>query len=106
MECRVDRSSGNAPASADWLPQAEMLAGGLLAGAGIVRGSLSGLAMAVAGAGLLFHGYRGCDACQRRSRVLKDMHAGAQRPDPLIESSAIDEASWESFPASDPPGAY
>jgi hypothetical protein len=40
-------------------------------------------------------------AFKRRRELVQAIRAHV--PDPIIEADPIDEASWESFPASDPP---
>ncbi|MEX2119158.1 MAG: hypothetical protein WD847_06080 [Pirellulales bacterium] len=80
-----------------------LAAGGLLAFLGtywgLTRRSLPGMAVAAAGGLLLIRGIRAYQ-CARGGGPCRD---AGQRPDPAVENHRVDEASWESFPASDPP---
>jgi hypothetical protein len=73
------------------------IAGGLLLGYGIVRGSLPGLVSAAIGAGVLYLGL----SEEGQQRPLGDQEPA--RPEPEDREDIVDEASWESFPASDAP---
>ena len=93
------------------------IAGGaaLLAG-GILRGSWSGALLALAGGGLLYRGLSGhcelyralgistsqCPAERAVSRMRGTVEREAQAC--LDAGDPVEEASYESFPASDPPG--
>jgi|GEM_PF-2352917 len=105
--------------------------GGILALAGLRRCSLSSLTLMVAGGALALHGYREMQACQadRQARTPRrhpdswsdtspqtpasGLAAGqsathcstkpGEVPEPMVAASVVDEASWESFPASDAP---
>jgi hypothetical protein len=107
---------------------APLLGGGLLAAAGLRRGSVLGLLAAAAGGWLAYRGYRmarctageaGCTADKAKCRVLLDtlgagvttgiydhtaQHAKEERThsdDPADDASL--EAMDDSFPCSDPP---
>lgn len=72
-----------------------VVVGGLLAGYGLARGRLLGFAVAAIGGGLIYRALAGscCPTAVGHQQV----------PDPVIANDAVDEASWGSFPASDPP---
>lgn len=95
---------------------ASISAGAALVAGGILRGSWSGALLALAGGGLLLRGLSGqCElyralgistsqcpseraVSRMRGSVEREAHAGLDASDP------VEEASYESFPASDPPG--
>jgi hypothetical protein len=82
----------------DWQEQALAVAtGAMLFGWGLGRRSLFGLASTAAGGTLMGIGLL-CAAARCRAG-----ESSRESPEPIVEESYIDEASWESFPASDPP---
>jgi hypothetical protein len=104
-------------------------AGGFLALAGLRRCSLSSLTLMVAGGALAVHGYREmrvCESARQKSRDHQPESTGTpgsirpqapvsgpppggastapgEIPEPMVAANVVDEASWESFPASDSP---
>ena len=74
---------------------------GALAFYGFTRRSWPGLMLALLGGSVFMQCRKGnCDL----GDLLSDVPQFSDRPaDPRIEHSRVDEASWESFPASDPP---
>jgi uncharacterized membrane protein len=80
-----------------WL---HLLGGLFLIATGIRQNSFTGGVMASLGSCLAYRG-AGCmlNAPQRTDRSTRM----AERPDPAVVDNPIDEASWESFPASDSP---
>lgn len=91
---------------------ASALIGGILAVGGLRRvGSLSGLLMLAAGGGLLYRGMTGhCmlyDQLGMNTREERSMRQSESHLEPLAQDrenfDEVDEASYESFPASDPP---
>lgn len=86
------------------------LAGGtLLVGAGLKRRGLIGLGMAAIGGRML---YRTVQELRLMGQPRAAHHGvtgplhGPDEPDDMICSQPVDEASWESFPASDAPATY
>jgi hypothetical protein len=76
--------------------------GGLLAGIGLVKllqvpRSWAGLLATGVGTAALLRGWREWLQQARETRPAADV------PDPGLAVSPVDEALWESFPASDPP---
>ena len=80
-----------------WLKAA---GGGLLVGMGIrARHRGPGMMLTLAGGYLLYRGLQGLFAAAEEC----GRHHPPERPEPHVEASVVDESSWESFPASDPP---
>ena len=80
-----------------WL---HLLGGVFLIATGIRQNSFSGGVMASLGSCLAYKGavcLLGAPPQTHRSTAM------AERPDPAVVDNPIDEASWESFPASDSP---
>jgi len=81
--------------SAQW---GTLIAGGGLIAFGLIRGSLLGLLSSAAGAGILYLGLRG-----HQERTMGSGQISSSVPDAGVTEDVVDEASWESFPASDSP---
>jgi hypothetical protein len=78
----------------------QLLGGLFLIGAGMRQNSFTGGIVASIGSCLV---YRGA-ACLYGSPQGRRQHGRrSERPDPAVVDNPIDEASWESFPASDSP---
>ena len=122
QDVRSTRGSGHSPrvnigeAERYW----SAVAGGALAAFGLTRCSLRGLALATMGAALAYRGVTGHCSCYEalgintaedslrarpaavpRHRPGQDLHHGNAPARPL---DVVQEASEDSFPASDPPG--
>jgi len=80
------------------MDHAACLLGGTLLVVGALAGSGRRFVPLTLGLGL---SWAARSAFQRRRELVQAIRA--QVPDPIIEADPIDEASWESFPASDPP---
>jgi hypothetical protein len=78
----------------------QLLGGLYLIASGIRRNSFTGGVMASIGSCLA---YRGAVCLLGESTGRQRAMPIAERPDPAVVDNPIDEASWESFPASDSP---
>lgn len=78
----------------------QTLGGLFLIGFGIRQNNLMGGILASAGSCLAYKGV--CNMFAARPRVGSTTPA-AEQPDPTVVNNPVDEASWESFPASDAP---
>jgi hypothetical protein len=77
----------------------QLLAGFYLMVSGVRRNSFTGGVMASIGSCLA---YRGA-VCLLGETSPRRPAAKPERPDPAVVDNPVDEASWESFPASDSP---
>jgi hypothetical protein len=78
----------------------QLLGGLYLMFSGVRRNSFTGGVMASIGSCLA---YRGAVSLLGETTVPRRLPAQAERPDPAVVDNPVDEASWESFPASDSP---
>ena len=78
----------------------QLLGGVYLMISGVRRNSFTGGVMASIGSCLA---YRGAVCLLEKSSGPRQSTANAERPDPAVVDNPVDEASWESFPASDSP---
>ncbi len=78
----------------------QLLGGLYLVATGLRRNTFSGGVMASLGSCLV---YRGANCLLGLKSHTRRSTAKAQRPDPSVVDNPVDEASWESFPASDAP---
>ncbi|MEX2142668.1 MAG: hypothetical protein WD894_25665 [Pirellulales bacterium] len=79
---------------------AQLLGGMYLVATGIRGNSFSGGVMASLGSCLA---YRGAVCLLGGPSITGRSPKIAERPDPAVVDNPVDEASWESFPASDSP---
>ena len=78
---------------------AETVTGGALAFYGLTHRGLFGAACLVTGGALMLHAAR-----QEYGSVEECVEEMLEMcPEPKVQANRVDEASWESFPASDPP---
>jgi hypothetical protein len=78
----------------------QLLGGLYLMISGVRRNSFTGGVMASIGSCLA---YRGAVCLLGETTGPRRSTANAERPDPAVVDNPVDEASWESFPASDSP---
>ncbi len=78
----------------------QFLGGLYLISTGMRMNSFTGGVISSFGSCLL---YRGASCLLSATSDVRRSPKGAERPDPAVVNNPIDEASWESFPASDSP---
>jgi hypothetical protein len=105
----TDQNVGEAERWASVISGAVMIAGGLM------RGNTRGTLAALFGGGLVYRGVSGhclmyellgisTAAGPTKQAVDRMQHEAAQEARAAVEGDSIDQASFDSFPASDPPG--
>ena len=78
----------------------QLLGGFYLIGSGMRRNSFTGGVMAAIGSCLAYRGACWMFGCKTQIRQAPPK---SEQPDPAVVDNTVDEASWESFPASDAP---
>ena len=84
-----------------------LLGGGALALFGLSRRSVTGLVLAGLGGSMAYRTIQ--DVMQQRALQGPPARGAStlvKSPSPTVARDRVDEASWESFPASDPPSNY
>ncbi|MDZ4819258.1 MAG: hypothetical protein SGJ20_09825 [Planctomycetota bacterium] len=80
---------------------AKLLGGALLLSSGVRRPNFIGGLLAAAGTWLVCRG--ACSVIGQSCGATSNIACDSDCPDPTIAENRVDEASWESFPASDAP---